>query len=107
MKQSKSLKIVCAISFSFLISSCVNIKNTEWFGYMADDGAISFNTLDDGSRYLTKKEFDEMCAQEGCIVGTSHTFAYWKGLIIKLCKVTKRCSYDDFKSLEKFEGPQK
>lgn len=106
MKQNKSLKTVCAILFSFLASSCVRIQDTEWCGYMGELGATCFHTLSDETRDMTLEEFKTWCAENGCVFGTSKTFAYYKGLLQKLCKSTRRCTYDDFKALEKFEGPQ-
>lgn len=67
---------------------------------MGSAGASCFHTLSDSSRDLTKEEWDQ--ERFGMICSKASTFAEWKASILKLCQMSKRCSYDVKKKLIKF-----
>lgn len=93
MKHLKKPKSVFVILSVFLLSSCakVQISDSEWCGDLGEDGASCFNTLSDKQRDIAKKEWDK--ERLGMICSKAETFADWQATILKLCKASKRCSY--------------
>jgi hypothetical protein len=86
----------------FLLSSCakVQIKDSEWCGDLGQDGASCFNTLSDKQRDIAKAEWDK--ERFGMICTKAQTFADWQASILKLCKASKRCTYEGKKVIFNF-----
>ena len=84
---------VYLILFAFLVSSCsrVQIKDSEWCGDMGKEGAYCFNTLSDGSRPLLYEEWNR--ERFGMVCTKSENFTDWKKSILKLCRISKSCTY--------------
>ncbi len=102
MKHWKKLRSDFVILFVFLFVSCakVPIKDSEWCGDIGEDGAACFNTLSDKSRDISKKDWDK--ERFGMICTKPQTFSDWEASIIKLCKVSKRCTFESKKIIIKF-----
>jgi hypothetical protein len=102
MKQSKKLRNVFVILFVSLLSSCARIpvKDSEWCGDLGSEGASCFNTLSDNQRDIPKDKWDE--ERVGMICTKSQTFADWQATILKLCKASKRCTFEDKKIIINF-----
>ncbi len=87
---------------SGLSTSCshITIPDAEYCGDKGALGAACFHTLSDQSRQLTQVEWDS--ERFGQLCSSAETFAEQKKIILKLCKVTKACSYQEKQLLEKF-----
>jgi hypothetical protein len=102
MKPLKKQKSVFVLLFVFLLNSCakVPIKNSEWCGDLGSEGASCFNTLNDNSRDISKEEWDQ--ERIGMICTKPQTFQELQSAILKLCKASKRCTYENKKIIFNF-----
>ncbi len=101
MKSCKKRKINFVILFVCLASCAkVPIKDSEWCGDFGSEGASCFNTLSDNKRDISKEEWDK--ERFGMLCTKSQTFADWQASILKLCKASKRCSFENQKVIFNF-----
>jgi len=102
MMHLKKQKSVFVILFVFLLSSCakVPIKDSEWCGDLGSSGASCFNTLSDKQRDIEKEAWDK--ERVGMICTKSETFADWQASILKLCKSSGRCTFENKKIIINF-----
>lgn len=63
-------------------------------------GASCFHTLSDDTRDLDKATWDQVRVGQVCTEAAS--FANWKAAILKLCKVTHGCTYEEKQRLITF-----
>ncbi len=108
MKHLNRLVNVWVILFVSLAVSCarVPIKNSEWCGDLAEEGATCFNTHNDKTRDLDKDSWDK--ERKGMFCTKSDNFAEWQAIILKLCRASgNRCSYEDKKKIVSFFGKAK
>lgn len=110
MKWTKGLLILVTL---FLLTSCgilrvarVKIKNQEWCGDKGPLGAYCFNTHNSSTRTIEPEvwntigvgpdyRFGKLCTDAGNFTDTT-------AVILKLCKVSKRCTYDAKKKIITF-----
>lgn len=87
-------KNVFLILFVLIASACsqVRIKDAEWCGDMGNLGASCFHTLTDETRDIPSEEWDY--ERFGMVCTQPDNFAEWKKAILKLCKISKACTYD-------------
>lgn len=78
----------------------VQIKDEEFCGDQGELGATCFHTLTDETRDLSKADWDAL--RFGQVCSSAQTFADWKASILKLCKVSKACTYEQKKLLNQF-----
>lgn len=85
-----------------LLSSCARVKisDGEFCGDLGSDGATCFKTLSGETRDISPSDWDE--ERFGMVCSDSGTFAEWKAAIKKLCAYSRRCTYEDKKSIENF-----
>lgn len=69
---------------------------------MGSEGAACFHSFSDESRELTKEQWDK--ERFGQICSDSDAFANWKKAILKLCRVSKMCTYEDRAALRKLSN---
>lgn len=102
MKHLKKQKSAFVILFAFLLSSCakVNIADSEWCGDLGSAGASCFNTLSETQRDISKEAWDK--ERVGWLCSKPETFADWQATILKLCKASKRCTFEDKKVIFNF-----
>jgi hypothetical protein len=93
----KILPFVLILSFS---CARIPIKDSEWCGDLGNEGASCFNTLSDNTRDISKEEWDK--ERVGMICSKAQTFSDWQAAIIKLCKASKRCTFEDKKIIINF-----
>lgn len=101
MSKKKSSSVVSLILFVFALNAgCarVQIKNAEWCGDMGELGASCFHTLSDESRDLEKEEWDE--ERFGQVCTKPENFANWKAALLKLCRQTRLCTYEERRMIE-------
>ena len=67
---------------------------------MGSAGATCFKTLSGETRDIEKEQWDQ--ERFGQICSSADTFANWKKAILKLCRLSRRCSYDAKKKLIQF-----
>lgn len=77
------------------------MKDHEWCGDKGRLGATCFNTLSEGRRDIKKAEWDE--ERFGMLCTKAESFGDWKAVILKLCKLTGRCSFDTKTKVIAFE----
>lgn len=105
-KHLKSLTGVLPILFVFNLQSCgllriakVQVNNQEWCADKGPLGATCVNTLHAGKRDIPKDVWDKIEIgpdhRFGKLCTSGDTFADVKKIILKLCKVTRRCTYND------------
>lgn len=84
-----------------LTVSCgkVKIKDSEFCGDMGPEGATCFRLLSDESRTLTASEWEQ--ERFGMICSKSKAFLNFKTSILKLCNITKRCTYEQRQTAKK------
>lgn len=84
------------------LSSCatVKIKNAEFCGDLGEDGAACYETLTTNHRDIPKDKWD--AERFGQICTKAPVFADWKAAIEKLCSVSKRCTYEQKKQIQRF-----
>ena len=77
-----------------LISSCAKVKisDSEFCGDMGQEGATCFRTISGQLREVSPSEWES--ERFGQICTRPETFAEWKAAILKLCKMTKRCTFE-------------
>lgn len=63
-------------------------------------GASCFHTLSDENRRIDKEPWD--LERVGLVCGKAEAFADWKKAILKLCKKTKACTFEEKRMLKKF-----
>ena len=68
---------------------------------MGQLGASCFHTLSDDEREISLPEWDE--ERFGMICAKASDFASWKAALLKLCKLTKRCTYEEKNNVLKFD----
>lgn len=64
-------------------------------------GAQCFHTLSDDERFVQYDQWND--ERFGMICGKADAFADMKSAILRLCKMSGRCTYEDTLALEKFE----
>src|SRR5690348_7071519 len=101
-KPWKSLGVALTILLSSLSLSCqrVRIKDGEHCADVGPLGAVCFMTLSDKTRDIPKEQWGE--ERFGQICSSPAVFADWKAAILKLCKISKSCTYDEIKDIQKF-----
>lgn len=77
----------------------MKISDSEWCGDKGALGASCFHTLSDEARDLDKDEWDEL--RFGQVCTPSATLAEWKAAILKLCKATRACSFQERRLLRR------
>lgn len=108
-----TLNLLLLVTISLLGSSCsilriakVKIKNQEWCGDKGPLGAYCFNTHNSSTRTIEPGvwntiavgpdyRFGKLCTDAGNFTDTT-------AVILKLCKVSKRCTYDAKKKIITF-----
>lgn len=102
MLRSKSLKIACAFLLALSLSACgsVVLHDQEVCGDMGDIGAICFHTLSDQERDIPKPDWDSERFGQLCM--KPEAYAEFKAAILKLCRVSRRCTYQDLEALRRF-----
>ena len=95
------LKSILMILFGclavLLLSNCqIQIKDIEVCGDFGSEGASCFHTNKDGSRDLTKTQWDH--ERFGMLCTKPENFAAWKAAIIKLCE-KNGCTWDQVSEL--------
>lgn len=98
----KTLKILWLSLFALTVASCgtVPIRDQEWCGDKGAMGASCFHTLSDEKRQLDRYEW--AAERFGMVCTKAENFADTKAAIEKLCRTSKRCSYEDKVMLKKF-----
>jgi len=94
------LKILFIITAMTSGCATVEIKDHEFCGDMGSMGADCFKTLTDGTRHLSKDEWD--MERMGMICESPEVFGDWKAAILKLCHRSKACRYQAEETLQKF-----
>lgn len=95
-----NLKLVLVILSVFVLESCsrVQIKDAEWCADIGPEGAACVKTLSDGSRQIPKEVWDSIAIgpdhRFGKVCTDPDNFADWKKAILKLCYLTKACTYN-------------
>lgn len=88
-----------SVSCKTLEIAKVKINNQEWCGDKGPFGAKCFNTLNKNTREIPKATWDKIAIGNdhrfGMVCTTSDVFAELKETMLKLCKATKRCTYED------------
>jgi hypothetical protein len=104
MPRKKNSKRISLLLFALTLSSCTSVKLTdnEWCGDLGSLGASCFHTLSDDSRDVEKAKWDE--ERVGMLCTNSDSFANWKAAILKLCKETKMCTYEQKEMIEKLSA---
>lgn len=89
---------------SGVLSSCakVVIKDGEWCGLKGSLGASCFHTLSDGSRSLTKAEWDSESI--GMVCTKAENFGEWKKALLKLCDETGMCAYKVIETVKQLDS---
>lgn len=84
-----------------ILTSCakVEVKDSEFCGDMGVEGATCFHLLSENSRELTKPEWDQ--ERFGMICGKAEAFSNLKTVALKLCAITRRCTFDEINGLIK------
>lgn len=101
-------KLVFLILFVLGLESCsrVQIKDAEWCADMGPEGATCVNSLSDGKRDIPKEIWDQIEIgpdhRFGMVCTDPGNFADWKKAILKLCYLTKACTYNAKKKLVEF-----
>lgn len=110
MKWTKGFLILATLSLfvscSLLRVAKVSIKNQEWCGDKGPLGAFCFNTHNSSTRTIEPEvwntiaigpdyRFGKVCTDAGNFTDTT-------AVILKLCKVSKRCTYDAKKKIITF-----
>lgn len=67
---------------------------------MGSAGASCFHTLSDESRDIDKSTWDE--ERFGMVCTKAENFANWKAAILKLCKASHGCTYEDRRMINEF-----
>lgn len=70
----------------------MKIEDGEWCGDMGELGASCFHTLSEETRDVAKVDWDH--ERFGMVCTQPVNFGEWKKAILKLCKLSRRCSYD-------------
>jgi hypothetical protein len=95
-----NLRPVFLILFVFVLEACsrVPIKNAEWCADMGPYGASCVKTLSDDQREIPKEIWDQLEIgpdhRFGMVCTDPANFADWKKAILKLCYLTKACTYN-------------
>lgn len=63
-------------------------------------GAQCFHTLSDDERYIPFEQWED--ERFGMVCGKADAFADMKSAILKLCKISGRCTYDEVQAVKKF-----
>jgi hypothetical protein len=63
-------------------------------------GASCFHTLSDKQRDLTIDQWD--AERFGMVCTRAENFSNWKAAILKLCKATKSCSFEEVQQIQAF-----
>jgi hypothetical protein len=86
----------------FALSACarVHIRDGEWCGDMGDVGASCFHTLTDATRDLDKPSWD--AERFGMLCTKAENFAELKKAVLKLCKLSRDCTFDDVQAVQNF-----
>jgi hypothetical protein len=94
-----SLMLVCVTLLSF---SCARVKVpvTDWWADKGELGAQGFNTNGDNLGKLDKHQWDDK--RFGMVCTEAENFGAWKAVILKLCKVSNRCTFEDKKKIAVF-----
>lgn len=69
---------------------------------MGNLGATCAHTISDETRRLTKEEWDK--ERFGQICGTSQAYSDMVKVVLKLCRITRRCTYEDIALIKSFGG---
>lgn len=97
-----TLKKLFPTLFAFaLLNGCsaIDIKDAEWCGDVGNSGAACYHTLSDEEREISKAQWDQ--ERFGMLCTKPENFANWKEAILKLCKESNRCSFEDQALIEK------
>lgn len=86
----------------FILSGCahVTIHDHEWCGDLGELGASCFHTLTTETRQLDKPTWD--AERFGDVCAKAEAFADLKTAVLKLCKQTKSCTYEEKQRLNAF-----
>lgn len=102
-KLARSWSVAWLISCAFLaLASCghVEIRDSEWCADLGALGASCVHMLTDEKRRIEKDDWDAERLGQMCT--KSESFSGWKAAIMKLCKQTRMCTYEDKRMLNAF-----
>jgi len=105
MKHSMKQFSTWVMLFVSLAVSCarVPVKDTEWCGDLAEQGAACFHTHNESQRRVPKAEWDK--ERKGMFCTKSDNFIEWQAIILKLCRASgNRCTFEDKKKIVAFFG---
>lgn len=85
-----------------ILSSCARVKITdrEFCADMGPDGASCFTTLTGTEREINPNDWEDY--RLGMICSKADTFAEWKKAIAKLCRYSRRCTFETKKKINRF-----
>lgn len=89
---------------AFLLASCgsIRLSDHEWCGQLPDGSASCFHTFSEEERDIPREEWDALRLSEGMICGRPDAYAEFKAALLKLCRISRRCSYADREAIRRF-----
>ena len=98
MNSRNALLFSCVLTLSV---SCANIriKNGEWCADSGPEGATCFKSLNvEDTRDISRDTWDELAIgpdhRFGKVCTDVENFGEWKKALLKLCRLTRRCTFD-------------